>query len=343
MSTAVVTPPAEPVQFDPKAHFEQRNAAEQARKEGKEPVKAAPAPPGARPAAEDGKTAVEEPKHPPEQAPRQSRSARREQNRLREEIGELRGRLAAYEEFGVKPNPAVSTAAADDPEPKIQDFASEGEYYRALGRWDARQEVKKAESKLEQRDTQKNELEQLKADIAAAEAKAQTDIKDLFPDWDEVSEKSAEDEDAPEFVPADHPMFMMMLARSDMKARILYHFAKNPEELERMLELTKDSNKQIAAFHRLEGRVEKLYDKPKAAQAAEPVKEAPKDRNHPAEAVQPAGRTAPSAVAESDARKPRPSTEVAARGGSAPPEEPAIGSAAWLAQRNATEASRRGR
>jgi hypothetical protein len=324
-------------EFDPKAHFESRNAAEQARREGRLPPPAATAsavevPKGAEVASPP--SAPPEHEKPPEH--RASRSDRRLQNRLREEIGELRGRLKAYEEMGIKPKAAAEAApsAGDDPEPKITDFQTEAEYYRALGRWDARQEVKKVETKISEKDAQAAELEQLRSDVDAAEQKAQTDIKELFPDWDEVSKAAAEDEDAPEFVPAEHPMLMMLIARSDVKARVLYYFAKNPDELERILDLTKDSNRQIAAFHRLEGKLERVYDKPKAAQASE-TKEPSEDRTHPAEGDKP-GRTAASS-AELDARKPRPSTEVAARGGSAPPEEPAIGSAAWMARRNQAE------
>jgi hypothetical protein len=328
-----VAPPPEPAPFDPAAHFKARNEAEEARRTGKEPPK---------PAAEPVKAAETKPEPPPEpvkaalETPRLPRSVRREMNRLREEAAEARGRLEAYKELGVTQKVGAVPAGAEDPEPQLADFNTEADYYRALGRWDARQEVKKAETKLEERETQKTELEQLHADIQAAETHAQQDIKELFPDWDEVSKAAAEDEDAPEFVPADHPVLMLMLARSDMKARILYHFAKHAEEFQKMLDLTKNPEKQAITFARLEGRVEKLYEK-KAAQAPA---EAPKDRTHPAEAVTPAGRTAPSTVAESDARKPRPSTEVAARGGSAAPEEPPIGSAAWMVRRNQAERNR---
>ena len=314
-------------ELDVKAHLEQSNLADQARREGKEPPKPA------APAEVADESAVEK----PHQA---SRSERRLQNRLREEIGELRGRLKAYEELGMKPEPArVPPAAVADPEPERKNFASDAEYNRALGRWDARQEVAKAtervETKLTEREQQAAELEQLRADIAASETQAQADIKELFPDWEQVSKEALDDPDAPEFTPAEHPMLMMMIARSDMKARVLYHFAKNPEALESMLGLTKTPDRQIAAFHRLEGRVEKLYDKPKVAQAAGKVQE--ERATHPAEAN--AGRSKQS-TSESDARKPRPSSEVAARGGTAVPEEPAVGSAAWMAARNARTGGR---
>ena len=56
-------------------------------------------------------------------------------NRLLAEAAELRGRLKAYEEFGVKPKAEEQAKpTADDPEPKQADFATEAEYNRALGR-----------------------------------------------------------------------------------------------------------------------------------------------------------------------------------------------------------------
>ena len=321
-----MTPTAE--HLDVKAHLEQRNATDQARREGKEVPKPATA----------AEVVEESAAEKPHQA---SRSERRLQNRLREEIGELRGRLKAYEELGMRPGsvpPAVVSAPVSDPEPQRREFGTDAEYNRALGRWDARQEVAKAtervETKLTEREQQAAELEQLRADIAASEIQAQADIKELFPDWEQVSKEALDDPDAPEFTPAEHPMLMMMIARSDMKARVLYHFAKNPEALEGMLGMTKTPDRQIAAFHRLEGRVEKLYDKPKVAQAAGKGQE--ERATHPAEAN--AGRS--KSTSESDARKPRPSSEVAARGGTAVPEEPTVGSAAWMAARNARTGGR---
>ena len=100
----------------------------------------------------------------------------------------------------------------------------------------------------------------------------------------------------------------------------------------------------------MEGRIEKLYtkDEPekdpakegsdKKTPAAQAAGATPKDRTHPAEGTvvthSEPGRT----TAERDARKPRPSSEVTARGGSAPPDEPEIGSAAWMEKRNASKA-----
>ena len=318
MSTSV-TLPTEDQAFDPKAHFAARNAADEATRNGKEDPKPAEK---AAPAAKPVESEEQQQSHLP-------RSARREMNRLREQAAEERGRRLAIEDMisrGMAPK-ATEKAVEEDPEPQRAQFATDVEYQRAAGRWDARQEALKVEAKVTAKQSQADEIAGIRAEIEAAETQAQSDIKDLFPDWDEVSKAAAEDDDAPEFIPADHPMLMMLIARSDVKARILYHFAKEPDDLEAMLALTKNPDRQIAKFHRLEGKVEKLYDKPKAAQASG-AKSGQKERTVPEKAEQAMG------ASERDARKPRPSAEVAARGGSAPPEEPAIGSAAWMAKRN---------
>lgn len=324
----------QPKAFDPIAHITARNEAEQAQRSGKpvgpvkvdavdtEPAKPVPGIP-------------EEPVKP--EAPRLSRSQRREQNRLREEIGMLKGRLQAFEEMGIKPKQA-EVKAADDPEPQLAQFGSEAEYNRALGRWDARQEAKTVLGKKDEAEKSTKELETYRDHLKAMDAKATEDMK-LLPDWDEVS-KSAQGDDAVEFVPDDHPTLMGLIASSDIKAFVLYHFAKHQDELQKILDLTKTPGEQIRAFARLEGRIEKLYtakelEKQEPAQGSDKSKDESKDRKHPAEAIT-AGRTA----ADRDISKPRPSTEVAARGGSAPPNEPTVGSKEWMANRNRAQYAR---
>ena len=89
---------------------------------------------------------------------------------------------------------------------------------------------------------------------------------------------------------------------------------------------------QIRAFHRLEGRLEKAYDKPEAAQA---TPEKGKTASTPQKLE---GRAEPQQ--EVKPAKPKPSAEVAARGGSPAPDEPAIGSVAWMQKRNQAQFGR---
>lgn len=333
MSTTPVAPAAEAEKpFDPKTFIARQNAAQAAKHnppalsgapakpETPAPAKPAEAPAAASPAEETGEQA----------SPRLSRSQRREHNRLLRELGEATGRAKALEELLAKTRSdapagkeAEAEAPADDPKPKEADFKDWKEFTDALSRWAARQETKKA---VAANTESAKALEQYREHLRAMDEKAQEDKK-AFADWDEVAKEASED--GPEWAPAEHPQLMALIASSDVKAYLLYYLAKNPKELEQMLELTKSPTEQIRQFHRLEGRLEKLYEK-SAAQAA--GDKAPKDRTNPEKAEQ-AGATA----VDRDVHKPRPSAEVAARGGSSAPEEPAVGSAAWMARRNQTQ------
>ncbi len=177
--------------------------------------------------------------------------------------------------------------------------------------------------------------------IGAASAKFNEDVKS-FPDWDEVKaagearakEAAENDEKLPEILP--NTTLWWMVATSKQQAALAYHWVKNPDAFEEIVEM-KDQNEQITAFRQLEGEVKVLYSSKQTnkSEAAQAVEETPKDRRHPADAQ--AGRNSAS---ELDAGKPRPSTEVAARGGSAAVSEPRIGSAAWMDQQNRLERER---
>lgn len=305
------------------------NEREQAVRSGK-PVEPKAADPN-DPKAADGKpAAVDLPADPAdngEHAGRVSRSTRR----LLRQLGEAEGRAKAFEEIAKsgKPDAAApakaAVGAADaDPEPQEKDFTDFKDYYKALGKWEARQETKKALTTDKQQNEQQDAL---KDQIAAAAAKADVDAAALA-DWNEVIE--AAKEDGPEFDPKEHPTLMMLIATSDEQARVLYHLAKHPAELEKMLDLTKAPNEQIRQFHRLEGRVERLY-------ATEQKPDSEKDGEK---------KTPP--AAERDARKAAPSESVAVHGGSAPPTQvsPVLADGrtlnpAWKERANEREGRRR--
>ena len=310
MSTAVLEQQQEaPVIFDAKAFIEARNKGEEHPMPGKPPEPKAKAEETPEPEVKPV------PKH--EEAPRLSRSVRREINQLREQLGAAKA-LAA---LAVQQKPA---ARDDDAEPARDSFASDAEYLRAAARWDRQQEQQQGTKDGEAR----QQTEAQHAHLKAMDEKAAKDIVELFPDWDEVSAHAAEDEDAPEFKFSEHKNLAGLLASSDVRAHVLYYWAKTPDALQRMLDMTETPNDQIRSFHRLEGRLEKEYSVKQAAQASDGETQK-KDRKHLAEADR-LGDTA----ADRDIRKPKPSTEVAAKGGTAPPDEPAIGSAAWMARRN---------
>jgi hypothetical protein len=315
MSTPVITPPVEEKPFDQAAFIKARN-------EGK-PVdtKAVEeAPVVKKPAAAEETQPVKVPRH-----------IRRENNRLREEAAELRGRLAAYEALGVKPNgEPPKTKGETDPEPQQAQFATEAEYNRALGKWEARQEAAKIIGKRDEQSKEERETAELQAHVKEMDAKFQADVK-LIPDWEEVRKANLEDEDAPKYDTVKDALLIGLLAHSDVRAYMLHHFAKVPTDFQKMIDFRGDDNGLIAAFKRLEGKVETVYSsKPEAAQASDKSKGESKERTGPENTEQ---ARAPKAA-------PRPSTEVAARGGTAPPEEPLPGTKAWMEKRNAQTGGR---
>ena len=314
MSTAVLEQTEQPQVFDAKAYMDAANRGE--RPTPGKPAEEKPAEKAPEKPSEPLKQAAEQ------EAPRLPRSVRRELNRLREELGAAKAEASLLRSLGVKPT--TPAPAEEDAEPQRSDYGTDAEYLRAAAKWDRQQEAKQQETQGKTA----QQTEEVRAHLKAMDEKAVADIEAYFPDWDEVSAKAAEDEDAPEFVPQEHPQLFGMLSGSEFRAHVLYHWAKNPDALQSMLDLTGKPTEQIRAFHRLEGRLEREYSGKQAAQATK-AETPTKDRKHLADAERP-GETA----ADRDVRKPRPSTDVAARGGSAPPEEPAIGSAAWMAKRN---------
>jgi hypothetical protein len=313
MSTTVVIPEQAEnttATIDTKSFIANRNAADQARKEGKE----APAAPVA--AADDSDAPVSHPKN---------RAERRAQARLLREIGELKGRLSAFEELGasrrVEPKAeAPKTIKADDPEPERAAFTDESGYLRALARWEGRQEARKQVTETVKATTEQQESQKLINQMAE---KAVEDFK-LIPDWKEY----VDDGNAVKFNPEEHPTLMGLLASSKQQAFVLYHLSKNPEIVKELLALTPTPGAQIRAFANLEGEVKMEYNHfRKAAGGADPEKG--KEAKVPEKAEQ-----ARATAAEREIRKPKPSSEVVARGGTPPPDEPAIGSAAWMARRN---------
>ena len=318
MSTTVVPPVGEEKKFDPKAFIATRNAADKPTSstgavvaDGEKAKPTAPADPIAE-AAESG----------PDK-PRMSRSQRREHNRLLREVGEAQGRAKALEELLAKGTKAAegstaqtAEAAGDDPKPARTAFASDAAFHEAVAAWSGRQEARKTIG-------QTQELESLRSDLAAAAAKAEQDAAWL-PEYAKVA-KEAEEDERLDFIPAEHGQLMLMIGKSDVQAHLWLYWASHPAEFQTMLQLSKsDPQQQIVRFHRLEGRVENLYKKP-AAQAASTKTEDRTDGEKPEQGSDAASR---------DARKPKPSAEVAVRGGNAAPDDPKPGSKEWMARRN---------
>lgn len=236
------------------------------------------------------------------ETPRLPRSTVRELNKLRTEAAEERGRRLALEDLQ-KGKPEPKSIVSDDPEPLRKDFATDAEYGRAAGRWDARQEAKKL---LESKDAEAEKSAGYRTLLNEADEKFKVD-KAAIEDWDAAVEEARENPEQPEFVPAQHPILFGALAVSDVRAYILHYWAKNPLELQKLLDMspTKEMSKSAAeeagraqarAFNKLEGRVETVYsnkqekkepEKKKALTAAEVDAKLPK----PSEAIAPKGGT----------------------------------------------------
>ena len=324
MSTTV-TPPAD---FDALTYIKQANETQAAVRAGK-PV----TPPVADKSADAASSAsakaapVEEPKL--EQ--HVSRSDRRRMNNLIREAAEAKGRADAMEAMlaksGVPGHKAEPPAAkTEDPEPQRTQFGTDAEYNRALGRWDARQEAKSLIAKKDQRSAGEQAQVALQQQSDAAKAKFTEDVK-LIPDWDKIAKAAEDDDEQPEYIPAEHPGLMTLIAISESQAFVLAYLAQHPKEMQKLLDLTKSPGEQIKYFGRVEARAEAAFVKP--------------DEKKPDEKK-------PS-VAERDAAKPKPSESVSARGGTAAPDKLEMFitvngknqlNPAWKAQRNEAEGRR---
>ncbi len=320
MSTAT-----EPKPFDPIAYNKQANESDKAIREGKEPPIIAKTTEPEKPTAEPEKTQSEVERRP-------SRSERRQINQLLRELGEVKGKLSVFEQMAGAGTLQRQQPVATDPEPKREDFASDAEYNRAVGRWDTRQELKKVNSS-ESTNTEAADR------IKEFGVKAETDKTEIeWPEpWEDVIKRAEEDGPVVEWMSKDNLFMTMRLFDSPHRAAMMYHLARYPEQFEELLAFKGDEISTDRFISRLEGRVEVMYSKRKAAQASKPEK-AKEDREHPADSAEADGRTPPE---RREAPKPRPSTEVAPpRGGSPPPDKPKPGDPAWLAYRNSQTGGR---
>ena len=333
MSTTITPPVETPKPFDAKAHIEQRNANDALRQAGKPIV--APIKP-------------EEPKPAEPAEAKQPTRVARSLNRLQREVGaaEERARILKEENERLRAVPAAApTAAVDsDPEPIRKNFATDLEFARAVNKWDARQEAKKI---VDTRDEEQSKADQQAALAAAVKASGEKFEVDraIFgeEEWKKRVDQMAElEEEDPAMSWSSDTVFAQLLFTSDVRAAVLFWASENPEKFKALI-AEKDIPTLVRRFSRVEGIAEKLLDeyqkksddaKKKAAPASEKngTSPSPKAGEHPAEEAQTSGRNGATAP------RPRPTSEVAARGGSAPPDEPKVGSAAWMEARNRAKA-----
>lgn len=325
----VEQPKSETPAFDAAAHMQKFNERQEAQRSGKLLPKA--------PQPEVRLETKAEPEEKPERHGLTRSQVRAERQRA-EALGEERGRRLALEEMLAKntQTPAKAVSTEEDPEPKREGYATEPEYYRALGRWDARQETNKAVTKITDKQDEEATKQRLMEAYQAADAKVITDKDERFPDWSDVAKQAAmdaekrieESEDGKDSLVIggiETKNFNQMFHLSKQKAALMYHFAKHPDILGEFLEMEDGSIDQILAFKELEGELKVLYPK-KQKQEAKPESES---------------------AAERDAKKHRPSNADAPKGGSVPATtiSPVLPDGtlnpAWKAQRNERLAARR--
>ena len=315
MSTPAITP-TEEQPFDPAKFVEDRNRAERERASPK-PVQTQQRTPIV-PTAEPERPKPGAPADPDAEPLKWSRSQIREMNKLREAKARAEGEAAALRSL-VGREPASSATKAKDPnaEPARADFANDQEYLKAVAKYEANQAVSQTTANREVYD-------EIRSRVQAADS-LQVEHMKLIPDWEEISKDFGE-----LIYPDGDTTTPYLVGVSDMRAFVLEHFVKHPKDWDKLVSL-KTPEEKHTYFARLEGRCETEYNKRvQAAQAAKEPEAPTKDRKDAA----PGSPRQTAQNGGSPVRLPKPSSEVAAKGGSAPPAEPAIGSPEWMAARN---------
>ena len=263
------------------------------------------------------------------------RALRLESQRLGEEKARremAEERLAAFESKSKGGDPAPEEKVAA--EPKRADFQTEEEFLRAYSAYSVDSKLKPIQTKLDEKRKQR-EMEAHLELVRRCDEKSSED-RELFNDFDEVSKsKNAQNL---KYMPGS--VFEMLILRSDQRAKILYHCAKEePEELQRIADMKDGSPEQIDAFKRLEAYIKGVYRGLRKQPKLEKAKE-PEPTPEPPKPVAPPKPTS----AELDAKKAAPTESIAVRSGSgtAPTTPPPFLSdgktvnPAWLAYRNET-------
>lgn len=141
--------------------------------------------------------------------------------------------------------------------PKIEDFESHADFTEALADWKFEQREQERESK-QKAAKQRAEFEAVGKSHAERVAK----FKETATDFDEVFEEIEDVDFTPEFTEA--------VLTSDMSAELIYHLAKNPEEIERINKMS--YRDVVKAIGKLEYKLEsKKEEKPKLTNAPKPI------------------------------------------------------------------------
>lgn len=195
------------------------------------------------PGADDQKTGESDEQKQARRESRRSASNARKAAALAEaqtEARMLRERLERFEK------PVEAT-----PEPKREDFDSLEDFHKALARSEAQKITKETiEADRKARSQQETQARTQETDKKVADAwtKGEEAFKKEAKDYDEV---------VGEFVESDlsdlDPTARRAILESDLGQRVLYHLAKNPDEAERIAQLS--PTRQVIEIGKLEDKV----------------------------------------------------------------------------------------
>lgn len=228
------------------------------------------------------------------------RKFRRQLSKRDQEIGELRAKVEA---LTPKQAAAAATIATDaSTAPKRADFAAGAAGDEAFNDAKLAHGVKKELEKTTAAAAQAKEI----ADTLTAYNEKIAKGPEKYPDWNEVVEAGKGGALSVD-LGKECPSLMWAIAASPYADDVFYAFLKDAKQLQNLIDTYKSGPRgesaAITAFHRLEGRV---------------GKDAP---------VKPAAKETPQKADDAVVRapKPKPSAEVAVRGGQAAPDgKPAL-------------------
>ena len=160
---------------------------------------------------------------------------------------ETEARLLREELARVKATPAT---ASSDAIPDPNNFANDADYHRAVGRWEASQEARGREAQQAQERAQMERAQPQRQAYATMEeswTKREADFTKTTADYE--AKVTPFLDDLQHFADATR----QAVVESDMGPALLYHLATNPEEAERIADLS--PARQMAELGKLEERL----------------------------------------------------------------------------------------
>lgn len=145
------------------------------------------------------------------------------------EIEQLREQIARQQQSAPVEKPVEKSVSSDDPEPDVEKYDSLTDFYKDHSRWAARQEVKEFQKKQEtksQQERQQSELQKRVSEFQSKGAEFAKSVDDYQDVIDDVSDVIVT------------PGLQEALLDSENGHEILYHLAKNKDELLRINKLS---------------------------------------------------------------------------------------------------------